>query len=124
MTTAPRSLQSLAQFVTERTGVEFFVANDTDIYGENSGVIIRAGGGMAIVFNPVHQPFSVGVISGDVWLSKGDKLENMMATEADLVEILAGRKDPFDAWRNPPAPKPKRTRFTLSFLGLEVVFRW
>lgn len=125
MTTMIRFLEPLADVVTRRTGVEFVSAADTTLYGENSGVIVRRSGGMAIVFDPADEQFCVGVISGDVWLAKGHDLETMMR-DPELVEILAGRKCPFSAWKDAsaPAPKPKKTRFTISLLGVEVVVRW
>ena len=126
MTTMIRFLEPLADVVTRRTGVEFVSAADTTMYGENSGVIVRRSGGMAIVFDPAHQQFCVGVISGDVWIAKGHDLETMMAEDPQLIEILAGRKCPFSAWKDAPkaTPKPKRTRFTISLLGVEIVVRW
>ena len=126
MTTIIRFLTPLADVLSRRTGVEFVSLEDSSLYGENSGVIARRSGGMAIVFDPADQSFSVGIISGDVWLYTGHDLETMMTADPEIVEVLAGRKCPFSAWKEAPkpTPKPKKTRFTLALLGVEVIFRW
>ena len=126
MTTIIRFLEPLANLVSQRTGVEFVAADESvaEMWGQNSGVIVRRSGGMAIVFDPAGQPFCVGVIAGDEWIKTGYDIEVMMNTDPDVVEILAGRKDPFSAWKEPAKPKPKQTRFTLKLYFLDIVFRW
>ena len=118
----------MAELISQRTGVKFNVVNEESatMWGDNTGVIARHNGGIAVVFDPAHQTFSVGVISGDVWIATGHDLETMMAEDPDLIEILADRKCPFSTWKEAPkaTPKQKKTRFTISLLGVEVVVRW
>ncbi len=129
MTTTVRFLEPLAGVISRRTGVEFIVENLTDsLYGENGGVIVRRSGGMAIVFEPQHQNFVVGIITGDVWIATGYDLETMLDSDPKLIDILAGRSDPFADWGKPEAtkpPAPKRDRFSVSFFGMfEIAVRW